>query len=73
MKGRGFVQNPSEYQVIPKNKSRYSLVIAASKRAGQIAKRAKEKGETLADKPLKIAINEITSGAVTIVEPDEQY
>ena len=67
------MQNPSVYQPIPKSKSRYSLVIAASKRASQIAKRAKETGETLTDKPLKIAINEISSGAVTIVEPNEQY
>lgn len=39
--------------------NRYSLVIAASKRARQIAEDAEADGRQLEDKPVKIAIKEI--------------
>ena len=53
--------------------SRYSLVIAASKRARQIAAQAKDRGVIITEKPVKTAINEIAAGEVSIVESKEQY
>ena len=50
---------PSIYQLTPHHESRYSLVIAVSKRARQIAAQAKERGIIITEKPVKTAINEI--------------
>ena len=63
---------PSIYQLTPHPESRYSLVIAVSKRARQIAAQAKERGIIITEKPVKTAINEIASGKVIIVESQEQ-
>ena len=60
------------YQLTPHHESRYSLVIAVSKRARQIAAQAKERGIIITEKPVKTAINEIASGKVIIVESQEQ-
>ena len=45
---------PSIYQLTPHHESRYSLVIAVSKRARQIAAQAKERGIIITEKPVKI-------------------
>ena len=48
--------------------SRYSLVIAVSKRARQIAQDALEAGIPLKEKPVKLAIDELASGKAYIAE-----
>ncbi len=58
---------PAVNQIISKNESCYSLVIAVAKRAREIAQELYDKGETLEEKPVKTAIEEIASGKCKIV------
>ena len=50
---------PAVNQIISKNESCYSLVIAVAKRAREIADEIYERGETLEDNPVKTAVEEI--------------
>ena len=52
---------PAVNQIITKNESCYSLVIAVAKRARQISEELYEKGETLEEKPVKTAVEELAS------------
>lgn len=63
--------NPDLRNVLKNNVSRYSLVTAVAKRAREIAISAEEDGEILNDKPVSLALDEIISGKVEIVEPEE--
>lgn len=63
---------PSIKTLLEATDSRYSLVIAVSKRARQIAKRTEDLGEILKDKPVKIAINEIAQRSIKIVNKKDQ-
>lgn len=47
-------------------RSRYALVIMAAKRARQISVKAEESNIELSDKPVKLAIQDIAAGKVTI-------
>lgn len=47
-------------------RSRYALVIMAAKRARQISEKAEANEIELTDKPVKMAINDIAAGKVTI-------
>ena len=58
---------PAVNQIISKNESCYSLVIAVAKRAREITEELYEKGETLEEKPVKTAVEEIASGKCKIV------
>ncbi len=58
---------PSVNQIISKNESSYSLVIAVAKRAREIADELCENNMTLEEKPVKTAIDEIASGKYKIV------
>ncbi len=58
---------PAVNQIISKNESCYSLVIAVAKRAREISEELYEKGETLEEKPVKTAVEEIASGKCKIV------
>ncbi|HAE51735.1 MAG TPA: DNA-directed RNA polymerase subunit omega [Ruminococcus sp.] len=58
---------PAVNQIISKNESCYSLVIAVAKRAREIADELYEKGETLEEKPVKTAVEELASGKYKIV------
>jgi len=60
---------PAVNQIISKNESCYALVIAVAKRARQIAEELYSKGETLEEKPVKTAVEEIASGKCRIVIP----
>lgn len=61
---------PSVNQIISKNESCYSLVIAVAKRAREIADEiASEKNDkTLEEKPVKTAVEEFASGKYRIIE-----
>ena len=56
---------PSMDTLLSKVNSRYLLVNVTAKRARRIAEIAKEQNEVLAEKAVKIAINEIADGLLT--------
>lgn len=58
---------PAVNQIITKNESCYSLVIAVAKRARQISEELYENGEALEEKPVKTAVEELASGKCKIV------
>ena len=63
---------PAVNQIISKNESCYSLVIAVAKRARQIADELYANGETLEEKPVKTAVEELASGKCKIVNTAPQ-
>lgn len=63
---------PAVNQIISKDESSYSLVIAVAKRAREIAEELYEKDEILEEKPVKTAVEELASGKYRICYPDEQ-
>lgn len=58
---------PAVNQIISKNESCYSLVIAVAKRAREISEELYKNGNTLEEKPVKTAVEEIASGRCKIV------
>lgn len=62
--------NPDLRNVLKNNVSRYSLVTAVAKRAREIALDAEENSEILDEKPVSLALDEIITGKIEIVEPD---
>lgn len=63
---------PAVNQIISKNESCYSLVIAVAKRAREISEELYKKNETLEEKPVKTAVEEIASGKCKIVSTANQ-
>ena len=63
--------NPDLRNVLKDNMSRYSLVTAVAKRAREIALEAEENEEILSEKPVSLALDEIISGKIEIVESEE--
>ncbi len=57
---------PAVNQIISKNESCYSLVIAVAKRARAIADELSENNQILEGKPVKTAVEEIASGKYKI-------
>ncbi|MDE5936889.1 MAG: DNA-directed RNA polymerase subunit omega [Ruminococcus sp.] len=58
---------PAVNQIISKNESCYSLVIAVAKRAREISDELTENKLTLEEKPVKTAVEELASGKCKIV------
>lgn len=58
---------PAVNQIISKNESCYSLVIAVASRAREISAELYENGETLEEKPVKTAVEELANGKCKIV------
>ncbi|MDE5584164.1 MAG: DNA-directed RNA polymerase subunit omega [Ruminococcus sp.] len=63
---------PAVNQIISKNESCYSLVIAVAKRAREISDELFEMNETLEEKPVKTAVEELASGKCKIVSTLQQ-
>ncbi|HBB19451.1 MAG: DNA-directed RNA polymerase subunit omega [Ruminococcus sp.] len=63
---------PAVNQIISKNESCYSLVIAVAKRAREIADELIANEQTLEEKPVKTAVEELASGKCKIVNTDEE-
>jgi len=61
---------PSADLIVGPNQSRYSLVVAVSKRAREIAADAENRGEILIEKPVDMAVHELMEHKYVIVEPD---
>jgi DNA-directed RNA polymerase subunit omega len=59
---------PSIAELTKNKQSRYSLVIATSKRARKISSDAEQMGIMLSEKAVKIAIGEIQSGKISYRE-----
>ncbi len=62
---------PAVNQIISKNESCYSLVIAVAKRAREIAEDLCENNEILEEKPVKTAVEEIASGKYKILSAEQ--
>jgi len=58
---------PAVNQIISKNESCYSLVIAVAKRAREISEELLKNEQTLEEKPVKTAVEEIASGKYRII------
>ncbi|MDE6677945.1 MAG: DNA-directed RNA polymerase subunit omega [Ruminococcus sp.] len=58
---------PAVNQIISKNESCYSLVIAVAKRAREISDELYKNEQTLEEKPVKTAVEEIASGKCKII------
>lgn len=58
---------PSINSLMEKVDSRYTLVVAAAKRARQLADGAHKLTKASSDKPVTIAINEINENKITYV------
>lgn len=58
---------PAVNQIISKNESCYSLVIAVAKRAREISDELCKNEQTLEEKPVKTAVEELASGKCKIV------
>lgn len=54
-------------QIITKNESCYSLVIAVAKRAREITQELYDNDMTIEEKPVKTAVEELASGKYKIV------
>ncbi|MBQ7131019.1 MAG: DNA-directed RNA polymerase subunit omega [Oscillospiraceae bacterium] len=63
---------PSVSQIITKNESYYSLVIAVAKRARLITDELYENNMILEQKPVKTAVEEFASGKYKLVEPSNE-
>ena len=59
---------PSADLIINPQQSRYSLVIAVSKRARQITADAENKGEILTEKPVDLAVQDFIQHKFTFTE-----
>lgn len=64
---------PAVSQLISKNESYYSLVIAVSKRAREIADDLYENNEILEQKPVKTAVEEFAAGKYKLIEDPELH
>lgn len=58
---------PAVKQIITKNESCYSLVIAVAKRAREITQELYDNDMTIEEKPVKTAVEELASGKYKIV------
>ncbi len=58
---------PAVNQIISKNESCYSLVIAVAKRAREITDELYKNEMTIEEKPVKTAVEEIASGKCKII------
>jgi len=65
------IVKPTVPELLTKSKNRYELVIAASKRARQIANGDKPLTSVNEVSPVTLAANEIAEGKVTIIEKED--
>lgn len=63
---------PSADLIIGPDQSRYSLVVAVSKRAREIAANAEDKGVILTEKPVDMAVHELMEHKYVVIEPKEE-
>ncbi len=59
---------PAVTQILTKNESYYSLVLAVAKRAREIAEEYSSNKQIIEEKPVKIAVEEFASAKYRLVE-----
>lgn len=64
------MHRPSINEILKKDESYYSLVIAVAKRARQIAIDAEETGEVLIQKPVQLAVEDFADGVYRLIETE---
>ena len=62
---------PSADLILNPKQSRYSLVVAVSKRAREIASDAEMRGEIVVEKPVDLAVQEFLQHKFVIIEHSE--
>ena len=64
--------HPSMSELLTKIDNRYLLVNVTAKRARELAEEAEEKEITLAEKPVKLALDYIMSGRIVVLPQEEE-
>ena len=61
---------PTDFEKLKGNKSRYAVVMGVAKRAREIAEQAEQDGIILIEKPVSLAVNDLTEGDYKIMMPE---
>ncbi len=61
---------PTDIETLQGNKSRYAIVIGVAKRARDIAEDAETDGIILLEKPVSLAISDLTAGKYKVMMPE---
>jgi len=64
------MHRPSINEIIKKDESYYSFVVAVAKRAREIAIEAEESGEILIEKPVQLAVEQFADGTYKLIESE---
>lgn len=64
--------HPSMSELLTKIDNRYLLVNVTAKRARELAEEAEENEITLAEKPVKLALDDIMSGRIAVLPQGEE-
>lgn len=63
---------PTDIEKLKGNKSRYAVVVGVAKLAREIADKAEQDGVILLEKPVSMAVKELTDGDYRIMMPEEE-
>jgi len=64
------MHRPSLSEILKKDESYYSLVVAVTKRAREIAVNAEQSGTVLIEKPVQLAVEEFACGEYNLIETE---
>lgn len=63
---------PTDIEKLKGNKSRYAVVVGVAKRAREIASKAEDDGAILIEKPVSLAVADLTEGDYKIMMPENE-
>ena len=63
---------PTDIEKLKGNKSRYAVVVGVAKRARDIVDKAAEESAILIEKPVSMAVADLTEGDYKIMMPDSE-
>ncbi len=63
---------PTDIEKLKGNKSRYAVVVGVAKRAREIAEKAEEENTILIEKPVSLAVADLTEGDYKIMMPETE-
>ncbi len=63
---------PTDIEKLKGNKSRYAVVVGVAKRAREIASKAEEENAILIEKPVSLAVADLTEGDYKIMMPENE-
>ena len=61
---------PTDIEKLKGNKRRYAVVVGVAKRAREIASKAEEENQILIEKPVSLAVADLTEGDYKIMMPE---